>query len=69
MPARPEDVVALRSEILELLRQQTEVLDTPRGLTHDQLRQCYDRQSRVRQLREKLQAIFGEQAATSEMAR
>jgi hypothetical protein len=58
MSGRSEDVVTLRSEIFGLLRQQMEVLDSPAGLTDDQLRECYDRQSRMQELRKELQARF-----------
>jgi hypothetical protein len=56
MPSEAEDVVAVRWELLDLLRQQVEALNSPLGLTDGQLRECYDRQSRVQELREKLQA-------------
>jgi hypothetical protein len=51
-----EDREILRQEILLLLRQQMDALDSPLGLTDDQLRECYLRQMRVQELREKLQA-------------
>jgi hypothetical protein len=44
----------LREEILRLLRTQMEVLATPAGLSDVQLMECYDRQTRVQELREKL---------------
>jgi hypothetical protein len=56
MPGRVEDRVAVREEILDLLRQQMEALDSPLGLTDSQLSECYERQTRVQELREKLQA-------------
>jgi hypothetical protein len=56
MPARTEDVAAVRREIIDLLRQQMEALDSPLGLTDTRLMECYERQARVRELREKLQA-------------
>lgn len=56
MRAGLEDLEALRQEILALLRQQMEALDSPDGLTDDQLRDCYLRQNRVQELREMLQA-------------
>jgi hypothetical protein len=55
MPGRVEDRVAVREEILDLLRQQMEALDSPVGLTDSQLSECYERQTRVQELREKLQ--------------
>ena len=51
-----EDIGAVRREILDLLRQQMEALDSPLGLTDAVLSQCYERQARVQELREKLQA-------------
>jgi hypothetical protein len=45
-----------RREIMMLLRQQMRVLDSGAELTDSQLRECYDRQVRVQELREKLQA-------------
>ncbi|MFY9744531.1 MAG: hypothetical protein WA252_16095 [Candidatus Sulfotelmatobacter sp.] len=51
-----DDMEAIRQEILGLLRQQMETLDSPSGLTDDQLRECYLRQGRVQELREVLQA-------------
>jgi hypothetical protein len=49
-------MVAVRPEILDLLRLQMEALDSPQGLTDAQLRECYVRQNRVQEFREKLQA-------------
>jgi hypothetical protein len=49
-------MAALRREILDLLRQQMEALDSPLGLTDARLTECYERQARVQELREKLQA-------------
>jgi len=54
--AQAEDIVAVRREMLDLLRQQMEVLNSAPELTDSQLRECYDRQGRVQELREKLQA-------------
>jgi hypothetical protein len=51
-----ENMVVVRQEILDLLRQQIEFLDSPLGLTDAQLRECYVRQTRVQELREQLQA-------------
>ena len=51
-----EDIVAVRREILDLLRQQMAVLDSPSGVTDTQLTKCYQRQLRVQELRERLQA-------------
>ncbi|MGC1374447.1 MAG: hypothetical protein WA824_20085 [Candidatus Sulfotelmatobacter sp.] len=50
-----DDMEAIRQQILGLLRQQMEALDSPSGLTDDQLRECYLRQGRVQELREMLQ--------------
>jgi len=54
MQSETEDMLAVRREILDLLREQMEALDSPLGLTDEQLKQCYDRQTRVQDLREKL---------------
>ena len=56
MQPQAEDIVAVRREMLDLLRQQMEVLNSAPELTDSQLRECYDRQGRVQELREKLQA-------------
>jgi len=56
MPATAEEIAAVRQEILDLLRQQMEALDSPLGLTDARLTECYERQARVQELREKLQA-------------
>jgi hypothetical protein len=56
MRSEAEDIVAVRREILDLLRQQMAALDSPLGVTDDALRECYDRQARVQELGEKLQA-------------
>jgi hypothetical protein len=57
MQAGAEEIVAVRQEILHLLRQQMEALDSPLGLTDARLSECYERQARVQELREKLQAL------------
>src|SRR5579872_5943328 len=59
------DVLAVRQEMLDLLRQQMAVLDSPAGLTDAQLRECYVRQIRVQELRERLQAAFDPEPATA----
>jgi hypothetical protein len=51
------EVMAVRAEITSLLRQQLEALDSPDGLTDSKLMECYDRQSRVQELREELQGL------------
>jgi lipopolysaccharide biosynthesis regulator YciM len=58
MHSEPADVVAVRVEILRLLRQQMEALNSPLGLTDEKLRECYERQGRVQELRDKLQAML-----------
>jgi hypothetical protein len=65
MPWQAEDIVAVRREMLDLLRQQMEALDSPQGLTDSLLIECYNRQGRVQELREKLQAISSNQEAFS----
>ncbi len=49
--------MAVRHEILQLLCQQMEALNSPLGLTAARLRECCERQGRVQELREKLQAL------------
>jgi hypothetical protein len=63
MKTEAEDIVAARREMLVLLRQQMEALDSPLGLTDEMLRECYDRQARVQELREKLEASSDATAA------
>ena len=60
MPWQVEDknIVAVRREMLDLLRQQMESLDSPGGLTDSQLIECYNRQGRVQELREELQSLL-----------
>jgi hypothetical protein len=62
---KDKDIVAVRREMLDLLRQQIESLDSPGGLTDTQLIECYNRQGRVQELREKLQALLAEQETFS----
>jgi len=61
------ELTAVRQEIMDLLRQQMNVLDSPEGLTEDRLRECYERQTRVQELREKLQAASNSQTDVSSM--
>jgi hypothetical protein len=56
MQPQAEEIVAVRREMLDLLRQQLEVLNSAPELNDSQLRECYERQGRVQELREKLQA-------------
>jgi hypothetical protein len=53
-----EEIAAVRREIMELLRQQMETLDSPLGLSDERLSECYRRQDRVQDLRERLQALL-----------
>jgi len=62
MQAGDEELVAVRQEILHLLRQQMEALDSPSGLTDACLSECYERQARVQELREKLQSLSKSEA-------
>ncbi|MGD0987379.1 MAG: hypothetical protein ABR874_06190 [Candidatus Sulfotelmatobacter sp.] len=59
MPAANEDIVAVRHEMWNLLQQQMDTLNTPSGLTDNQLIECLERQSRVQELRERLEALNG----------
>jgi hypothetical protein len=56
MQLETDATVGVRREILDLLRQQMDALNSPLGLTDEKLRECYQRQARVQELREKLQA-------------
>jgi hypothetical protein len=56
MHSERENMMAVRREILDLLRQQMAALDSPLGLTEDKLRECYERHLVVQELRDKLQA-------------
>jgi lipopolysaccharide biosynthesis regulator YciM len=58
MPSPAKDIVAVRQEMLNLLRQQMEALDSPEGMTDSQLMECYHRQARVQELRDRLQACL-----------
>jgi hypothetical protein len=60
MQSQVEGATGIRREMMNLLRQQVKILDSSRELSDIQLRECYDRQSRVQALREKLQAIAEE---------
>jgi hypothetical protein len=62
MPQQAEDMLAVRREMLELLRRQMEVLNSGLELTDTQLRECFDRQGRVQDLRETLQAALNADA-------
>ena len=57
MQAETAETVAIRAEIMDLLRQQLAALDSTGELSDTTLIQCYDRQARVQELREKLQSI------------
>jgi hypothetical protein len=52
-----EEMNAVRQQIMGLLRQQMEALDSPLGLTDERLTECYERQARVQELRERLQLL------------
>ena len=62
MPQQAEDMVAVRREMLDLLRRRMEVLNSGLELTDTQLRECFDRQGRVQELRETLQAALNADA-------
>jgi hypothetical protein len=61
MHASFENVADIRNEMMRLLRQQMSALDSPAGLTYEQLRECYVRQTRVQELREMLQSAIASQ--------
>jgi hypothetical protein len=68
MPSQAEDIVAVRREILDLLRQQIQVLDSGLELTDSVLRECYERQGHVQELRERLQASLDLEAEAGSVA-
>jgi hypothetical protein len=63
MSSEAEDIVAVRTELWSLLRQQIDALNSPLGLTDSQLMECLDRQSRVQELREKLETSLNQNVA------
>lgn len=67
MQGREENMVAVRQEILDLLRQQMEALNSPLGLTDARLTECYERQARVQELRERLEALAVESSTPNEV--
>jgi hypothetical protein len=69
MQAGAEEMKAVRQQILHLLQQQLEALDSPQGLTDARLTECYERQARVQKLRDTLQALSntGLEAASARM--
>lgn len=67
MHASVENVVDIRNEMLRLLRRQMDALDSPAGLTYEQLRECYVRQTRVHELREMLQSAIASEEGSAEI--
>jgi hypothetical protein len=65
MPAVAEDMMAVRKQIVHLLHQQMEALDSPQGLTDQRLTECYERQAQVQELRERLQALANLEIGTT----
>jgi hypothetical protein len=57
MPQGTGEMVAVREQIMHLLHLQIEALDSPLELTDARLTECYERQARVQELRERLQAL------------
>jgi hypothetical protein len=68
MPARVEEIAAVRQQIINVLREQMETLDSPLGLTDERLSECYRRHERVHELRERLQALAGTDTAGADVA-
>ena len=67
MQVQTDGMLDVRQEMIELLRQQMSVLESGDDLSDAQLRECYERQGRVQQLREKLEMASnfnGEQSET-----
>jgi hypothetical protein len=56
MQVETAEILAVRAEIMDLLRQQLAALDSTGELSDITLMECYDRQARVQELREKLQS-------------
>jgi hypothetical protein len=50
-----DEIGAVRREMWKLLQQQIETLQSAQELTDRQIIQCYERQMRVQELREKLE--------------
>jgi hypothetical protein len=69
MPSHLEDMVAVRREMVGLLQQQMAVLNSGLELTDAQLRDCYNRQGRVLELRDRLQALLSFEHQSCEQAR
>jgi hypothetical protein len=69
MQEQTAEIAAVRAEIMTLLHQQLEVLDSPEGLSRTKLMECYDRQARVRALREQLQTIGKTEEINRSMSR
>ncbi|MFZ0319264.1 MAG: hypothetical protein WAL56_09070 [Candidatus Sulfotelmatobacter sp.] len=63
-----EDMVAVRRELLDLLRCQMDVLNSGLELTDSQLRECYDRQGRVQKLREKLEECLSSELCSPSLS-
>jgi|HubBroStandDraft_6_1064221.scaffolds.fasta_scaffold00557_19 hypothetical protein len=61
MQPQLDEMAVLRQEIVNLLCQQMKDLDSPFQLTDAQLKECYSRQVRVQELRERLQAASDRQ--------
>jgi hypothetical protein len=68
MQAGSDDMMAVRQQIMYLLHQQMEALDSPQGLTDEILTECYERQARVQELRERLQALANLEIDTTSTA-
>lgn len=68
MQSRAEDMMAVRKQIMHLLNQQMEALDSPQGLTDERLTECYERQAQVQELRERLQALASLEIDTTSTA-
>jgi hypothetical protein len=64
-----DEMAVLRQEIMSPLTQQMKDLNSPLGLTDAQLKECYSRQTRVQELRERLQAASERQYAASDGGR
>lgn len=63
MPSELEEIGAVRREIWNLLKLQMETLGSAQELTDRQVIECYNRQIRVLELREKLEMRSPEKRA------
>ena len=66
MQLSAEELTAIKREMVSLLRLQMENLESAQGLTDEKLAECYARQSRIQELREKLQEVLNSGLSSGE---